>query len=594
MGRSAPARIAAALGAAAIVAASCSPTPEPAAPTTTLGTTTTTTTTIPPTTTTQPDLGNPYGGVVVVADDQEPATLNPYAPRGDDFIVTIVGQSYLVGAYDIDGTTLEFIPEVLTELPTTENGGIVVNGDGTMTVKYTILDEAVWEDDVPISGDDFAFTVDTLQTPEADAGYQVDEVYEWVIEYETGPKTFEMTLSQPTVLHEQMFRVLLPKHAVDGSDFIADWNERMWPSGGPFRFSTWERGERIVVERNDNYWKTDPETGQQLPYLDAVEFRFIPEAEEIIRAFKRRDVQVIQPPPVAGTIDELVSLESSGAVVDLVAGPVWEHLNFQFGPGRLAMNAASVNSNLDYRRAVAHLVDRDAIAAAVSQYTQPLSSYIDVFTPGLSQHAWDRYPYDPGKAEQLLLKVKAAEEIETVATVFSTTSNGDTRVIVSEALRPMFEAVGIDYQTQLQDSQIFFGETLDTGTWDVGLWAWVGSPGFSGLLPIHDAFDPDAPPPDGSNYYRWGTEDSSVVDAHTERFAEVRDLMNSTVDDRELASLVIEAEDILASRMVMLPLYSRPRVGAVWGDEVAGFVMNPTQASPMWNIETWYRVDLSS
>ena len=156
----------------------------------------------------------------------------------------------------------------------------------------------------------------------------------------------------------------------------------------------------------------------------------------------------------------------------------------------------------------------------------------------------------------------------------------------------MFEAVGIEYQTQLQDSQLFFGETLETGTWDVGMWAWVGSPGFSGLIPIHDPFDPEAPPPDGSNYYRWGTEDSSVRDQHTERFAEVRDLMNSTVDEAELTSLVAEAEDILASRMVMLPMYARPVVGAVWADEVGGYIMNPTQASHTWNIEDWYRVDL--
>ena len=540
------------------------------------------------TTTTEPSLEKPYGGEAINGADQYPATFNGFI--NDNTVVSDLGNLWACGTQDISGFTLELIPEVVTELPTVANGGIVVNEDGTMTIKYTIRDEAVWADGTPISGDDYQFTYEQIMATEL----TIKTNYEDIVDTVVGDKTFEFTMSAPTLQAELMFGELLPKHAVEGTDLTADWNETRWVTCGPFQFDSASTGEFVTAVRNDNYWKTDPETGQQLPYLDAVEFRFIPEAEEIIRAFKRRDVQVIQPPPVAGTIDELVSLESSGAVVDLVAGPVWEHLNFQFGPGRLAMNAASVNSNLDYRRAVAHLVDRDAIAAAVSQYTQPLSSYIDVFTPGLSQHAWDRYPYDPGKAEQLLLKVKAAEEIETVATVFSTTSNGDTRVIVSEALRPMFEAVGIDYQTQLQDSQIFFGETLDTGTWDVGLWAWVGSPGFSGLLPIHDAFDPDAPPPDGSNYYRWGTEDSSVVDAHTERFAEVRDLMNSTVDDRELASLVIEAEDILASRMVMLPLYSRPRVGAVWGDEVAGFVMNPTQASPMWNIETWYRVDLSS
>ncbi len=579
--------------AVAVLVAACSAESEAPAPTTTLGTTTTTTTTtIPPTTTTEPDTGNPHGGTAVVADTQEPATLNPYAPRGDDFIVSIIGQTYLVGAYDIDGETLELIPEVVTELPTVSNGGVVVNPDGTMTVTYTILEEAVWEDGVPISGDDFAFTVDTLQSPEADAGYQIDEVYEWITSYEAGPKTFELTLSQPTTLYERLFQVILPKHAVEGTDLLTDWNDRMWPSGGPFRFARWDREDRLVVERNDNYWKTDAETGQQLPYLDSIEFRFIPEDDDIVRAFKRGDVQVIEVPPDTETIDELVALESRGVRVDVIPGPLWEHLNFQFGPGSLTMNPVTLNSNLDFRRAVAHLIDRDAVAAAVGKYAQTVSSYVDLFSPTLSQHAWDQYPYNPRKAEQLLEKVKVDEGIDTITAVFSTTSNGDERTLISEALRPMFEAVGIEYQTRLQDSRLFFGETLETGTWDIGLWSWVGSPGFTSLVTIHDAWDPDAPLPSGSNYYRWGTEDSSVQDEYTVRYAEVRDAMNATVDDRELTTLINEAEGILADQMVMLPLISIPIVGAVWADQITGYIPNPSQAGHTWNVEYWYRTDL--
>lgn len=575
-----------------MVVAACSVESEAPAPTTTLGTTTTTTTTMPPTTTTEAQTGTPYGGTAVVADPQEPATLNPYAPRGDEFVVSTVGQTYLVGAYEIDGQTLELVPEVVTELPTTSNGGVVVNDDGTMTVTYTILEEAMWEDGVPISGDDFAFTVDTLQTPEADAGYQIDEVYETITSYEVGPKEFRMTLAQPTVLYERLFRVILPKHAVEGTDFLADWNNRMWPSGGPFRFATWEPGERIVVERNDNYWKTDAESGQQLPYLDSVEFRFIPESETMVAAFRQGDVQVMEVPPVPETVDALMTLEPFGARVDVIPGPVWEHLNFQFGPGSLTMNPATVNANLDYRRAVAYLIDRSAVAAAVDKYTQPVSSYVDLFSPTLSQHAWDQYPHNPRRAQQLLAKVKAVEGIETITAVFSTTSNGDARIRISEALRPMFEAVGIEYQTQLQDSRLFFGETLETGSWDVGMWSWVGSPGFASLVTIHDAWDPEAPPPSGSNYYRWGTEDSSVRDEHTERYAEIRDAMNATVDDRELTSLIHEAEDILAGQMVMLPLNASPVVGVVWADQIGGYMPNPSQAGHTWNVEQWYRADL--
>jgi len=587
-------RVGVTLLAASLLAAACSSTAEPSSTTTTLGTTTTTTTTttVPTTTTTEARIGNPFGGEAIVADDQEPPTLNPFAPGGDNWIVRIIGQAYFTGVYNVDGRTLELIPEVVTELPSVGNGGVVVNDDGTMTVTYTIRDEAVWDDGVPISGDDFAFTLETLQSPDVDAGYQVEDVYGWIESFEAGPKTFSYTLSRPTILYEELFGILIPKHAVEGTDFLNDWNDTMWPSAGPFRFSEWEKGDHVTVERNENYWKIDPETGRNLPFLDSVEFRFVPETEEILRAFKAREVDIIQPPPFVPSIDSLVALESDGADVQVRTGPLWEHLNFQFGPGRFEMNPDSMNANLDFRRAVAYLIDRDAIAKVVSDYTEPSTSYVDAFSPTLSGHAWDRYPYDPEKAKELIDKVKADEGVDTVTAIFNTTGNGDIRIRVGEALKPMFEAVGIEYKLKLQDSQIFFGETLENGTWDIGEWAWVGSPGLAGLVATHDIFDPEAPPPDGSNYYRWGTTDSSVRDENTERFAEVRDLMNETVDGDALKALIGEAEGILADQMVILPLYSRIVMGAVWADEIGNFVMNSSQASYAWNIEEWYRSDL--
>ena len=164
---------------------------------------------------------------------------------------------------------------------------------------------------------------------------------------------------------------------------------------------------------------------------------------------------------------------------------------------------------------------------------------------------------------------------------------------MSELFVGMFEKSGIPYENQLEDSQLFFGETLDNGKWDLGEWAWVGSPGLSGLISIHDVWDPEAPPPDGSNYYRWGTEDSSVIDDATARFAEVRDEMNATIDNATLITLIEEAENILADELVILPLYARLVTAAVWADEISNFKHNPTQASHTWNVEYWFRTDLS-
>ena len=126
-------------------------------------------------------------------------------------------------------------------------------------------------------------------------------------------------------------------------------------------------------------------------------------------------------------------------------------------------------------------------------------------------------------------------------------------------LDEMLSDVGILFEIQLEDSVVFFGPTIDDGTFDLGLWAWVGTPGLADLVAIHDVFDPEGLPLLGSiwNYYRWGTPDSSVIDANTERFAELRDLMNSTSDEAQTVAYIHEAEQILADQVVMIPLYIR-------------------------------------
>ncbi len=594
----------------ALVAAACGDStdtgtdaPTTAAPTTEAPTTTAAATTAAPTTTEAP--GKPYGGEVIVADSQEPPTLNSFAPGGDNKIVSVIGEAYYAGVYKIDGFTLEFVPELVTELPTVANGGVIVNADGTMTVKYQIRDDAIWSDGVPISGDDFQFTLETILNPDLPI---FRAVYEDIVpgSWEAGPKTFEYTLAQPTLQYESLFSPIIPKHAVEGSDFIGDWNDTMWPSAGPFILDQWQKGEFVRVVRNDNYWKTDDETGQQLPYLDSVIFRFIPETESVINAFRAREVDIIQPDPSTETIETLQALEPEGAAVEVLSGPVWEHLNFQFGVNRLKRNPDSVNDNLNYRKAVAHTINKNLIVDEIlAGQVEPLDSYVEVFAPTLSQGAWKQYDYNPETARTYVEAAKTELGVDKLTTVFSTTSNNDARVKLSELFVEMFADVGIELINDLEDSQIFFGETLNFGNWDFGEWAWGSDPGFSNLVGIHDLFDPELPPPAGQNNYRWGTAEvtgeevdgynqgpSSVINDDTARFAELRDAMNATVDQDELIALIAEAENIVADNVVIIPLYARLVTAAVWADEVAGFKHNPSQSGHTWNMGTWYRVDL--
>ena len=527
-----------------------------------------------------------YGGNVVIADDQEPPTLNPFVEGGDNFIVSTIGQAHLAGVFEIEATSLDVVPELVTELPSVGNGGVVVNEDGTMTVRYQIRDEATWSDGVPISGDDVAFTLGLILDPD----YPGDtSTYADIVDWVAGPKTFEFVIAEPTVAYELLFPVIVPRHAVADSNFALDWNDKMWPSAGPFVFAEWQRGEYIRLLRNEAYWKLDPETGDQLPYLDSVEFRFIPETESLIYSFTQREVDVIQPPPAPETIDRLRDLESAGAEVQVRAGPVWEHLNFQFGPDN--RNPDSLNEYTAFRQAIAYAIDSGELATLVGWI--PVTSMLD---PGSAEGPWAQYAPDGEKARALLAEACEQAGRDCAADpprmIFSTTSNADARPRIAERLKTDLGAIGIDVELQLEDSQLFFGETLDNGTWDVGWWAWVASPGAAGFIGMLALFDPDAPPPDGSNYYRWGTVDSSVGDDAVSRFRDVLAIARETVDPAQSATLAEAAEQILADNAIVVPVGGRTVVGAVWADKLVGYQMNPSQVGHTWNIEFWHRIDL--
>jgi peptide/nickel transport system substrate-binding protein len=592
--RSRPVAIVALLLVLALVAAACSSddggTEGEDTTTTTAAPEESTTTTAAPeetTTTTEASLEKAYGGEAIVGDSQYPATLNGFV--NNNSIVSIVGQMWASGTQVIDGNTLELVPELVTELPSVANGGVVVNEDGTMTVSYQIKDEAVWEDGTPVSGADYQFTLDTIMETEL----AIKSVYEDIVATEVGDKTFSYTLAAPTLQFELVFGELLPSHQLAelDDDFSSDWNETRWLSNGPFVFDSLSTGEFIKAVRNDAYWKTDAETGQQLPYLDSVTFRFIPETESLITAFSARELDAIQPDPGSEIIETLQALVPDGAVVEVLSGPIWEHLAFQFGDSRFERNETSCNEVAEMRLAVAQTIDKQLIVDEIlAGQVEPLDSYVAAYAPTLSQDAWSQYTLDPAAANENYLAAVEASGKECSVT-FSTTSNNDARVKLSELFVAMFEASGIPYENSLEDSSLFFGDTFDTGTWDLGEWAWLGTPGLAGLVSIHDVWSPtqeiSAAP------YQWGRDGAGAyTDDQTARFVEVYEALNSTVDNEELVGLIAEAEQLLADNLVFFPLYTRLTVGAAWGDEIGGYKHNPTQESHTWNIEEWYRVDL--
>jgi peptide/nickel transport system substrate-binding protein len=84
---------------------------------------------------------------------------------------------------------------------------------------------------------------------------------------------------------------------------------------GPFQLEEWRVNDHLTVTRNEDYWRTD-EDGNQLPYLDEIEFRPISEAQQRLNALKSGEIDAYHLSSNTGAldIDELRALDEAQQV----------------------------------------------------------------------------------------------------------------------------------------------------------------------------------------------------------------------------------------------------------------------------------------
>lgn len=163
-------------------------------------------------------------------------------------------------------------------------------------------------------------------------------------------------------------------------------NLRQSPIGtGPFTLSSWVKGDRIILERNSNYWGTPAR-------LDKVIFRFISDPVAAMAAIQTGEIDAF---PVFPAPENLAML-ATDARLKIINGSTE-------GETILAINNARPPfDQLVVRRAIAMAIKKqDIIDGAMFGYGTPIGShfaphhpdYIDLTnTPG----------YDPDTARQML------------------------------------------------------------------------------------------------------------------------------------------------------------------------------------------------
>ncbi len=164
-----------------------------------------------------------------------------------------------------------------------------------------------------------------------------------------------------------------------GEDFFK------FPTGtGPFRFVEWVKDDRIVLERNPDYWGAKP-------YLDKVVFRSIPENTVRLLALESGEIAGMD-----GINAELAKRLETNAGFTLLKQP-------GMNVGYLAMNMDKPPfDKLEVRQALNYAVQREAIVKGLyGGYGTPAVNPMPPTLWGYN-HSIVGYAYDVAKAKELL------------------------------------------------------------------------------------------------------------------------------------------------------------------------------------------------
>ncbi len=163
---------------------------------------------------------------------------------------------------------------------------------------------------------------------------------------------------------------------------------------GPFKFVSWTVGDKLVVERNPNYWQKAPD-GKPYPYLDGIEFRPIAEAQQRVNAIQSGTVDMVHTSSTNG-VKELQDLKASGSVGLYVSTKFAE-------VGYVMLNASKPPFDDErMRKALAYAIDREESNQVLSEGRSVLAN--GPFAPGVMGHLEDTgYPsFNLKKAKELV------------------------------------------------------------------------------------------------------------------------------------------------------------------------------------------------
>jgi oligopeptide transport system substrate-binding protein len=320
-------------------------------------------------------------------------------------------------------------PQIGTDLASIRIGGHILEGltrvyDGKVqpgiaekwdispdALTYTFhLRDAKWSDGVPVTAQDFYYSIMRLLDPNTAAGYA--EVMGFYIKnaekYYNGEitdksqvgvkviddKTLEITLENPTGYFLRLlgFMCFLPVR----EDMINQYGEAYASEpdkmvyNGPFILKEWKHEEIVVLAKNPDYWDKDNIK------MDIIELPIVSESKTAINMYETGEIMSCSIP------EEMLDayIQDGRAKMMPNGGLYWLQFNYS------SKSNGQILGNANFRKAVSYALDRDALMKAVVKRGSAATRYVPDNIAGLNDKFAAENPLDAIPAKADLAKAK--------------------------------------------------------------------------------------------------------------------------------------------------------------------------------------------
>jgi peptide/nickel transport system substrate-binding protein len=332
--------------------------------------------------------------------------------------------------------------------------------------EFTLRPGIKYHNGNPLNAECVRFTIeDRILNPDQKATNRSG--WTWVKKVEViDDLTFRIITEKPYPLILERFSTLLPYDPVHTKEKGDEYIQTHPMGTGPYKFVSFDPGEKVVLVANENYWK------KGIPKIKNLTVRYIPETSTRLAELISGGVDVaLRIPP------DQFSLIEKNPKLKIIEKPVLRIFYWQFDAAGRA--SESPLTDVRVRRAFWHAIDRKTILDSVlgghgSLVNIPVNPRAFAADPSL-----DYWKYEPEKAKALLEEAGYAQGFTVDCWI-----QNDQMNQISQAAAGYLEKVGIklnfkDYRKNLgQLLKILYAGNL-TGIMNMGF----GSYG---------VFDPDA------------------------------------------------------------------------------------------------------